>query len=67
MRKQKNKLDQLTTPDILANELDKDGQNLKMYSFVCIAEATNNFSLETKLGQGGFGPVYKVSKLFGFQ
>ncbi|KAF3447844.1 hypothetical protein FNV43_RR08550 [Rhamnella rubrinervis] len=49
----------LATRDILANDLENDGQNLKIYSFACIVEATNNFSLETKLGEGGFGPVYK--------
>ncbi|XP_019162737.1 PREDICTED: putative receptor-like protein kinase At4g00960 isoform X2 [Ipomoea nil] len=29
------------------------------YSFVTIRTATNNFSESNKLGQGGFGPVYK--------
>lgn len=29
-----------------------------------IQTATNFFSIENKLGEGGFGPVYKVSKTF---
>ncbi|XP_038882662.1 G-type lectin S-receptor-like serine/threonine-protein kinase B120 isoform X1 [Benincasa hispida] len=35
------------------------GPDLPMFSFNCIAVATDNFSEENKLGQGGFGPVYK--------
>jgi len=31
-----------------------------VYDFLQVLEATNNFSEENKLGQGGFGPVYKV-------
>jgi hypothetical protein len=26
-----------------------------------IASATNNFAINNKLGEGGFGPVYKVN------
>ncbi|KAF8704491.1 hypothetical protein HU200_031389 [Digitaria exilis] len=29
------------------------------YEYSQVLEATNNFSVENKLGQGGFGPVYK--------
>lgn len=39
------------------------GQELPFYSFNAISVATNNFSEENKLGQGGFGPVYKVKIL----
>lgn len=38
-----------------------NGQELSLYSFSYVAAATNNFSDENKLGQGGFGHVYKVN------
>lgn len=34
--------------------------NLKAFDFADIKVATSNFSHENKLGEGGFGPVYKV-------
>ncbi|CAJ2670177.1 unnamed protein product [Trifolium pratense] len=34
-------------------------QELLLYNFEKLATATNNFDLSNKLGQGGFGPVYK--------
>lgn len=37
-----------------------DVPNLQEYSFRTIKVATENFSCEKKLGEGGFGPVYKV-------
>ncbi|KAM2407353.1 hypothetical protein ACFX1X_026549 [Malus domestica] len=35
------------------------GQEFQMFSFSGIVAATNNFSSGSKLGEGGFGPVYK--------
>ncbi|XP_054776635.1 G-type lectin S-receptor-like serine/threonine-protein kinase B120 isoform X2 [Prosopis cineraria] len=35
------------------------GPELPLFNFDCIAIATDNFSEENRLGQGGFGPVYK--------
>ena len=36
-------------------------KELPLFEFQVLAAATDNFSLSNKLGQGGFGPVYKVS------
>jgi len=45
--------------------MEEDGteghHDLKLLSFASIVEATNNFFLENKLGESGFGPVYKVA------
>ncbi|KAJ4849118.1 hypothetical protein Tsubulata_049274 [Turnera subulata] len=38
----------------------KDDLELPLFDFGTIACATNNFSVTNKLGQGGYGPVYKV-------
>ncbi|KAJ9537854.1 hypothetical protein OSB04_030587 [Centaurea solstitialis] len=35
------------------------GNDLLLFSFFSIMAATDDFSVENKLGQGGFGPVYK--------
>ncbi|KAL4598183.1 hypothetical protein ACB092_11G041600 [Castanea dentata] len=46
---------------INANEIPNDRKkvpDINVYSYECISTATNNFSLESKLGEGGFGPVY---------
>ncbi|PRQ30522.1 putative protein kinase RLK-Pelle-DLSV family [Rosa chinensis] len=45
-----------------ANGLQNDGkrgQDLSVFSYASIIAATCNFSNENKLGEGGFGPVYK--------
>jgi hypothetical protein len=34
---------------------------LPMFDLATIANATDNFSNNMKLGEGGFGPVYKVN------
>ncbi|KAM0070209.1 putative protein kinase RLK-Pelle-DLSV family [Helianthus debilis subsp. tardiflorus] len=37
----------------------RKGRDMVVFSFTAIVTATNDFSNENKLGQGGFGPVYK--------
>lgn len=42
---------------------DKESIDLPTFDFSTIANATNNFSPSNKLGEGGYGPVYKVTWL----
>lgn len=42
------------------NKLRKEDSDLSTFDLHVIAEATDNFSDTNKLGEGGFGPVYKV-------
>ncbi|KAL1569233.1 G-type lectin S-receptor-like serine/threonine-protein kinase0 [Salvia divinorum] len=39
--------------------------DLPMFSYSSVSAATNNFSPQNKLGEGGFGPVYKGELLSG--
>ena len=41
-------------------EEDKKGIDVPFFDLESILEATDYFSDANKLGQGGFGPVYKV-------
>jgi len=45
--------------DYSINSTGKDLE-LPVFDFATIAIATSNFSGANKLGEGGFGPVYKV-------
>ena len=45
------------TLDLWSREGNSD---ISLINFNQIVNATGNFSFDNKLGQGGFGPVYKV-------
>ncbi|XP_028194656.1 G-type lectin S-receptor-like serine/threonine-protein kinase At4g27290 isoform X2 [Glycine soja] len=45
--------------------LRKEDMDLSTFELSTIAEATNNFSSRNKLGEGGFGPVYKGTLIDG--
>ena len=36
---------------------------LPVFELSAIVSATNNFAIDNKIGEGGFGPVYRVIKL----
>ncbi|KAA3489068.1 G-type lectin S-receptor-like serine/threonine-protein kinase [Gossypium australe] len=48
-----------TNPTHLEDSLNGTSAALPVFNLGTIAVATNNFSPDNRLGQGGFGPVYK--------
>lgn len=45
---------------LLGNRSPVNMQELPVFSLDTIANATSQFNEDNKLGEGGFGPVYKV-------
>ncbi|KAG6478888.1 hypothetical protein ZIOFF_062333 [Zingiber officinale] len=43
----------------IRKETEEETINLPSFDFAAIVQATGNFSSSNKLGEGGFGPVYK--------
>lgn len=43
-----------------SHENEREDLELPLFDFIAIAKATNSFSINNKLGEGGFGSVYKV-------
>ncbi|KAK1369026.1 Receptor-like serine/threonine-protein kinase [Heracleum sosnowskyi] len=58
VKKRKEKVRAIQKSD--TTDLNKgEDMDLPLFEFTAIADATSNFSISNKLGQGGFGPVYK--------
>lgn len=49
-----------TLDENYTNESRKEDTELSSFALSMISMSTNNFSINNKLGEGGFGPVYKV-------
>lgn len=56
-RQRINNPNQDDKPSVVEEEEDLQ---LPLFDTYTIATATNNFSFTNKIGEGGFGPVYKV-------
>ncbi|MCD7463257.1 hypothetical protein HAX54_050216 [Datura stramonium] len=55
----KTKIRGISGQDDRASEGPKEDLELPFFDLATMANATYNFSLNNKLGEGGFGPVYK--------
>ena len=55
--------DGMNTENNMRKREKKDAE-LPLFSYGSVSVATNNFSAANKLGQGGFGPVYKYDIYF---
>lgn len=44
-----------------AEDFNSKASNLQVFNYSSIRATTNDFSSENKLGEGGYGPVYKVT------
>jgi hypothetical protein len=53
----------ITEENALVWRLEEKSSEFTLFEFSEILQATRNFSKESLLGQGGFGPVYKVNAL----
>ena len=51
---------ELSSELVALNKIESEDWELPSVDFKTLVKATNNFSQDNKLGQGGFGPVYKV-------
>lgn len=49
----------ITSPRSIPELYEEKAQNLRVFTFSELKQATNNFSRLLKIGEGGFGSVYK--------
>ena len=54
----------ITGIEAKSNESQQEDFELPLFDLVLIAQATDHFSDHKKLGEGGFGPVYKVCEQY---
>ena len=56
-------LDNMENNEMLDQNIELQSEDLEVpfFSLATIVTATNNFSSDNKLGEGGFGLVYKVN------
>ncbi|PIN26565.1 Serine/threonine protein kinase [Handroanthus impetiginosus] len=67
-KKRKKELQELMTLEDCTETFDSKnngvrGHDLKLFSYASILASTNSFATDNKLGEGGFGPVYKYIDL----
>ncbi|KAJ1295818.1 hypothetical protein BS78_01G252100 [Paspalum vaginatum] len=66
-RLRQKRTNNLQEEDKLEWEMEAELSEFSVFDFHQILEATDNFSEENKLGEGGFGPVYKGQFLDGIE
>ena len=49
-----------SSEDVLRGQKQEESQEFPLFPLHLAVEGTQHFSDENKLGEGGFGPVYKV-------
>jgi len=67
MNSQTSLVEELPLPSFHKNQSEETwNTDLPRIPFVTILQSTDNFSVASKLGEGGFGPVYKVVMILSF-